>query len=68
MVSIGWGDMTTHVLESLIDAAFESRMEIAPGKVPKDLSEALSEILDGLNDFAKSFGAKNSAMSPCSIL
>jgi 2,3,4,5-tetrahydropyridine-2-carboxylate N-succinyltransferase len=42
--------MTTHVLESLIDAAFEHRMEIAPGKVPRDLSEALSEILDGLNE------------------
>jgi 2,3,4,5-tetrahydropyridine-2-carboxylate N-succinyltransferase len=42
--------MTTHVLESLIDAAFENRMDITPGKVPKDLSEALSGILDGLNE------------------
>src|SRR6188474_2828134 len=41
--------MTTHVLESLIDEAFERRSEITPGQVPKDLSEALSEILDGLN-------------------
>jgi 2,3,4,5-tetrahydropyridine-2-carboxylate N-succinyltransferase len=41
--------MTTHVLESLIDAAFERRAEIAPGQVPRDLSDALSEILDGLN-------------------
>jgi 2,3,4,5-tetrahydropyridine-2,6-dicarboxylate N-succinyltransferase len=41
--------MTTHVLESLIDAAFERRMEITPGQVPRDLTEALSEILDGLN-------------------
>ena len=41
--------MATHTLESLIDAAFERRMDITPGKVPTDLSEALSEILDGLN-------------------
>jgi len=41
--------MTTHVLESIIDEAFERRMEITPGQVPKDLSDALSEILDGLN-------------------
>jgi 2,3,4,5-tetrahydropyridine-2,6-dicarboxylate N-succinyltransferase len=41
--------MTTHTLESLIDAAFERRMELTPGNVPKDLSDALSEILDGLN-------------------
>jgi 2,3,4,5-tetrahydropyridine-2-carboxylate N-succinyltransferase len=41
--------MTAHVLESLIDAAFERRMDITPSHVPKDLSEALSEILDGLN-------------------
>jgi 2,3,4,5-tetrahydropyridine-2,6-dicarboxylate N-succinyltransferase len=41
--------MTTHVLESLIDAAFERRSEITPQQVPKDLSDALSEILDGLN-------------------
>jgi 2,3,4,5-tetrahydropyridine-2-carboxylate N-succinyltransferase len=41
--------MTTDVLESLIDAAFERRMEITPNQVPGDLSGALSEILDGLN-------------------
>jgi 2,3,4,5-tetrahydropyridine-2-carboxylate N-succinyltransferase len=41
--------MTTHVLESLIDDAFEQRAEISPGKVPADLSTALAEILDGLN-------------------
>ena len=41
--------MTTHVLESLIYYAFERRTEITPSQVPKDLSEALSEILDGLN-------------------
>jgi 2,3,4,5-tetrahydropyridine-2-carboxylate N-succinyltransferase len=41
--------MTTHVLESLIDAAFDNRTNISPGNVPKDLSEALAEILDGLN-------------------
>jgi 2,3,4,5-tetrahydropyridine-2-carboxylate N-succinyltransferase len=36
-------------LESLIDAAFELRKELTPGNVPKDLSVALSEIVDGLN-------------------
>jgi 2,3,4,5-tetrahydropyridine-2-carboxylate N-succinyltransferase len=41
--------MTTHVLESLIDAAFERRSEITPSQVPRDLSDALSAILDGLN-------------------
>ena len=40
---------TTHVLESLIDEAFERRAEISPGKVPADLSTALGEILEGLN-------------------
>jgi 2,3,4,5-tetrahydropyridine-2,6-dicarboxylate N-succinyltransferase len=42
--------MTTHVLESLIDDAFERRMEITPGQVPGELLEALAEILDGLNE------------------
>ena len=42
-------DMTTHVLESLIDEAFERRAEITPNQVPRDLADALSEILDGLN-------------------
>jgi 2,3,4,5-tetrahydropyridine-2-carboxylate N-succinyltransferase len=42
--------MTTHVLESLIDAAFERRADLTPGRVPADLSEALAEILDGLNE------------------
>ena len=41
--------MTTQLLESLIDAAFERRMDITPNQVPADLSQALSEILDGLN-------------------
>jgi 2,3,4,5-tetrahydropyridine-2-carboxylate N-succinyltransferase len=41
--------MTTHVLESLIDEAFERRSEITPNQVPRDLAGALSEILDGLN-------------------
>ena len=41
--------MTTQVLESLIDAAFERRADISPGHVPSDLSAALSEIIDGLN-------------------
>jgi 2,3,4,5-tetrahydropyridine-2,6-dicarboxylate N-succinyltransferase len=41
--------MTTHVLESLIDEAFERRMDITPSQVPRDLSDALSEVLNGLN-------------------
>src|SRR4029453_7358006 len=44
--------MTTHVLESLIDEAFERRSEITPNQVPRDLADALSEILDGLNSGA----------------
>jgi 2,3,4,5-tetrahydropyridine-2-carboxylate N-succinyltransferase len=43
---------TTHVLESLIDEAFERRAEISPGKVPADLSRALADILEGLNQGA----------------
>jgi len=39
----------THVLESLIDEVFERRAEISPGKVPADLSKALEEIVEGLN-------------------
>ena len=39
----------THVLESLIDEAFERRDEISPGNVPAELSNALQEIVDGLN-------------------
>src|SRR6185295_617019 len=41
--------MTAHTLESLIDSAFEQRADISPSRVPKDLSDALAEILDGLN-------------------
>src|SRR6188472_3260704 len=41
--------MTTHTLESLIDAAFERRADITPGNVPADLAQALSEIVGGLN-------------------
>ena len=37
-------------LQSLIDAAFERRSDITPGQVPKDLSDALSEIIAGLNE------------------
>jgi 2,3,4,5-tetrahydropyridine-2-carboxylate N-succinyltransferase len=40
---------TTHVLESLIDDAFERRAEISPGRVPAELARALDEIVDGLN-------------------
>jgi 2,3,4,5-tetrahydropyridine-2-carboxylate N-succinyltransferase len=41
--------MTTQALESLIDEAFERRAEITPSAVPKDLSQALAAVLDGLN-------------------
>ena len=41
--------MTTHTLESLIDAAFERRADITPANVPSDLAQALSEIVGGLN-------------------
>jgi 2,3,4,5-tetrahydropyridine-2-carboxylate N-succinyltransferase len=41
--------MTTHTLESLIDAAFERRADITPGNLPADLAQALSEIVGGLN-------------------
>src|SRR5262245_32349451 len=41
--------MTTQLLESLIDDAFERRAEISPDKVPGDLSHALDEIIEGLN-------------------
>ena len=42
--------MPLQTLASLIDAAFENRAEIAFGRVPADLSQALEEVLDGLND------------------
>src|SRR6188768_384940 len=41
--------MTTHTLESLIDAAFERRADITPGNVPVDLAQALAEIVGSLN-------------------
>ena len=42
--------MTTHTLESLIDAAFERRADITPANVPADLrAGARSEIVGGLN-------------------
>ena len=41
--------MTTQILESLIDAAFERRADITPANVPADLAQALAEIVDGLN-------------------
>jgi 2,3,4,5-tetrahydropyridine-2,6-dicarboxylate N-succinyltransferase len=41
-------DMTTPVLESLIDEAFERRTDIKPGVVSADLAAALADVLDGL--------------------
>jgi 2,3,4,5-tetrahydropyridine-2,6-dicarboxylate N-succinyltransferase len=42
--------MATHTLESLIDAAFERRAEIAPDSTPRDLAAALDQVIAGLND------------------
>jgi 2,3,4,5-tetrahydropyridine-2-carboxylate N-succinyltransferase len=41
--------VTTQTLHSLIDAAFERRADIAPGRVDPALSSALDEVLAGLN-------------------
>jgi 2,3,4,5-tetrahydropyridine-2-carboxylate N-succinyltransferase len=41
--------MTTDLLESLIDDAFERRADVTPGRVPKELADALAGIIDGLN-------------------
>ncbi len=42
-------DMETTTLESVVDAAFEQRGEIAPGRVPAALADALARVIDGLN-------------------
>ncbi|ODS59250.1 MAG: 2,3,4,5-tetrahydropyridine-2,6-dicarboxylate N-succinyltransferase [Acidobacteria bacterium SCN 69-37] len=41
--------MTTAALASLVDAAFERRAELAPGRVDADLARALDDILAGLD-------------------
>ena len=41
--------MTTSTLAALIDAAFERRADIAPGRVDADLAQALDEVMAGLN-------------------
>jgi 2,3,4,5-tetrahydropyridine-2-carboxylate N-succinyltransferase len=41
--------MDTLALAPVIDAAFERRAEISPSSVPRELSEALDRVLDGLN-------------------
>src|SRR5436190_13200050 len=41
--------MQPHTLESLIDEAFERRADMTPAHVPRELSEALDRVLDGLN-------------------
>ena len=41
--------MTTSALETLIDAAFERRAEIAPGRVHEDLASALAFVMQELN-------------------
>ncbi|MBM3778371.1 MAG: 2,3,4,5-tetrahydropyridine-2,6-dicarboxylate N-succinyltransferase [Acidimicrobiia bacterium] len=41
--------MTTHTMESVITDAFEHRADIAPGRVPPELTTALAGVIDGLN-------------------
>ena len=41
--------MPTHPLETVIDSAFESRADITPGAVPRELSDALDHVLNELN-------------------
>ena len=41
--------MSTHPLESLIDAAFERRADMSPASVPRELRDALDEIVQHLN-------------------
>jgi 2,3,4,5-tetrahydropyridine-2-carboxylate N-succinyltransferase len=41
--------MDTDTLESVIDAAFERRADITPGRVPAELAEALDHVIQGLN-------------------
>ena len=42
-------DMQNHTLESIIDTAFVQRGDIAPGRVPAGLADALAHVIDGLN-------------------
>jgi len=41
--------VTTATLASLIDAAFERRADIAPGRIDADLARALDDVMAGLN-------------------
>jgi 2,3,4,5-tetrahydropyridine-2-carboxylate N-succinyltransferase len=41
--------MPIHTLESLIDTAFENRAAISPGHAPKELTDTVAAVLDGLN-------------------
>ena len=41
--------MPIHTLESLIDTAFENRAAISPGHAPKDVTDTIAAVLDGLN-------------------
>ncbi|NOT45071.1 MAG: 2,3,4,5-tetrahydropyridine-2,6-dicarboxylate N-succinyltransferase [Acidobacteria bacterium] len=41
--------MGRHVLEPVIDEAFERRAEITPGNVEAGLADAIAEVLDGLD-------------------
>jgi 2,3,4,5-tetrahydropyridine-2,6-dicarboxylate N-succinyltransferase len=42
--------MSTHTIESVIDSAFERRADITPASVPRELRDALDEVVAGLND------------------
>jgi 2,3,4,5-tetrahydropyridine-2,6-dicarboxylate N-succinyltransferase len=41
--------MSTHPLESLVDAAFERRADINPGTAQRELLDALDQVIRGLN-------------------
>src|SRR5262245_51777953 len=42
--------MHTQSLETIIDAAFERRADISPSSLPPELSQALEQVLEGLNE------------------
>ena len=41
--------MSTHPLESLVDAAFDRRADVSPSSAPRDLLDALDQVVQGLN-------------------
>ena len=41
--------MPAHPLAPVVDAAFERRTELSPTDAPRDLLEALDQVVDALN-------------------